>query len=240
MTPGASASDDFAVSANGGEGSVELVTTDTAIIWANLEGAGQGTLMSDTLENVSENVTYELSGNTVIFTYTDTETSPSEYTVQVKDNSAPGKPSANGSTTTYNFGDGSIVSELYTGDYSISDGDSVSSTDGLVTLTGNNRIRYNGTSHGIMIGDGDQVSVKVAGNAEVVFELCSYTAAGSTLNVEVEGGGTVTPESADAQAAAEGDTVSFSYTGEEATLTFTYNGNGSGYLHSMDVTNEPD
>ena len=74
MTPGASASDDFAVSANGGEGSVELATTDTAIIWANLEGAGQGTLMSDTLENVSENVTYELSGNTVIFTYTDTET----------------------------------------------------------------------------------------------------------------------------------------------------------------------
>ena len=238
MTPGASASDDFAVSANGGEGSVELATTDTSIIWANLEGAGQGTLMSDTLENVSGNVTYELSGNTVIFTYTDTETLPSEYTVQVKDNSAPGKPSANGSTTTYNFGDGSIVSELYTGDYSISDGDSVSSTDGLVTLTGNNRIRYNGTSHGIMIGDGDQVSVKVAGNAEVVFELCSYTAAGSTLNVEVEGGGTVTPESADAQAAAEGDTVSFSYTGEEATLTFTYNGNGSGYLHSMDVANE--
>ena len=82
---------------------MELVTTDTAIIWANLEGAGQGTLMSDTLENVSENVTYELSGNTVIFTYTDTETSPSEYTVQVKDNSAPGKPSANGSTTTVSY-----------------------------------------------------------------------------------------------------------------------------------------
>ena len=47
----------------------------------------------------------------------------------------------------------------------------------LVTLTGNNRIRYNG-AHGIMIGNGDQVSVKVAGNAEIVMELCAYTADG--------------------------------------------------------------
>ena len=35
-------------------------------------------------------------------------------------------------------GDGSIVSELYTGNYSITGGASVSSSDALVTLTGNN------------------------------------------------------------------------------------------------------
>lgn len=239
VKPGTSSSDDFAVEASGGNGSVELATTDAAIIWANLEGAGSGSLTSDFLENVSENVTYELSGNTVTFTYKDAESSPTEYVIHVKDNSASGTPHANGRTITYDFGDGSVVSELYTDEYSISNGDSVSSTDGLVTVTGNNRIRYNGTSHGIMIGDRDQISVKVAGNAEIQLELCSYAADNSTFNVAVTGGtGTVTPESASAKVSADGDTASIQYTGGAATLTFTYNGNGSGYLHSMAVTNE--
>ena len=239
VKPGTSPSNDFTVEASDGNGSVELATTDAAIIWANLEGAGSGSLTSDFLENVSENVTYELSGNTITFTYEDAESSPTEYVIHVKDNSASGTPHANGRTITYDFGDGSVVSELYTGDYSITDGASVKSTDGLVTVTGNNRIRYNGTSHGIMIGDRDQINVKVAGNAEIQLELCSYAADNSTFNVEVtDGTGTVTPESASAKVSADGDTASFQYTGEAATLTFTYNGSGSGYLHSMAVTNE--
>ncbi len=238
VTPGASASDDFSVTAEGGDGRTELATPETAIIWADLEGGGLGTLMQDTLEDVSENVSYTIDGNTVTFTYNDADTSPLSYTVQVKDNSASGNPHANGRTITYDFGDGSIVSELYTGNYSITGGDSVSSPDGLVTLTGNNRIRYNG-SHGIMIGNGDQVSVKVAGNAEIVMELCAYTADGSMLNADViDGNGAVTPESVSAKAAADGNTEVFSYTGEAATLTFTYEGSGSGYLHTMAVTNE--
>lgn len=238
VKPGTSPEDDFAVEASGGNGSVELATTDAAIIWANLEGAGSGSLTSDFLGDVSKNVTYELSGNTITFTYEDAESSPTEYVVHVKDNSAPGKPYANGRTITYDFGDGSVVSKLYTGDYSITDGASVKSADGLVTVTGNNRIRYNDT-HGIMISNGDQISVKVAGNAEIQLELCSYAADNSTFNVAVTGGtGTVTPESASAKVSADGDTASIQYTGEAATLTFTYNGNGSGYLHSMAVTNE--
>ena len=185
VTPGASASDDFSVTAEGGDGRTELATPETAIIWADLEGGGLGTLMQDTLEDVSENVSYTIDGNTVTFTYNDADTSPLSYTVQVKDNSASGNPYANGSTTVYDFGDGSIVSELYTGNYSITGGASVSSSDALVTLTGNNRIRYNG-AHGIMIGNGDQVSVKVAGNAEIVMELCAYTADGSMLNTGIQ------------------------------------------------------
>ena len=238
VKPGTSPSDDFTVETSGGNGSVELATTDAAIIWANLEGAGSGSLTSDFLGDVSKNVTYELSGNTITFTYEDAESSPTEYVVHVKDNSAPGKPYANGRTITYDFGDGSVVSKLYTGDYSITDGASVKSADGLVTVIGNNRIRYNDT-HGIMISNGDQISVKVAGNAEIQLELCSYAADNSTFNVAVTGGtGTVTPESASAKVSADGDTASIQYTGEAATLTFTYNGNGSGYLHSMAVTNE--
>lgn len=239
VKPGDSSSKDFSVEANGGDGFVELATTNTAIIWANLGGAGEGTLRSNSLTDVSDNVKYEISGNTVTFTYKDTESSPKEYSIQVKDNSASGNPHADGQTKTYDFGDGSIVSELYDGNYSITDGDSVKSTDGLVTVTGNNRIRYNDASHGIVLGNGDQISVKVAGNAEIQLKLCSYTAPGSTFNATVtEGSGTVNPTSTDAKVSADGDTASFQYTGEATTLTFTYNGSGSGYLHSMSVTNE--
>ena len=243
VTPGASSSEDFIVTAEGGNGSVELVTTDTAIIWADLNGAGQGTLMSNTLENVSDNVTYELSGNTITFTYEDSATSPTEFTIQVKDNSASGTPHANGRTVTYDLGDGSIVSELYTGNYSITDGASVPSADGLVTVIGNNRVRYNDGAHGIMVGNGDQISVKVAGNAEIAFELCAYSADGSTLNAavsETESSepGSLEPGSVSAKAENDGDTAAFTYTGDEATLTFTYNGSSSGYIHSLAVTNE--
>ena len=104
---------------DGGDGSVELATTDTAIIWADLNSAGVGSIQNDTIQDVSENVTYEVSGNTITFTYNDTETSPTSYTIQVKDNSASGTPHADGRTKTYDFGDGSIVSELYWDNYSI-------------------------------------------------------------------------------------------------------------------------
>lgn len=238
VTPGSSSSEDFSVTAKGGDGSVELATTDTAIIWADLESGGRGTLTSDMIGNISGDVQPAIEGNTVTFTYSDTTTSPAAYTVQVKDNSASGTPRADGETRTYDLGDGSIVSGLYTGDYSISDGDSVRSTDGIVTVTGNNRIRYNG-SHGIMIGNGDQISVNVAGNAKIGLELCSYSAEESTITATADGEGTLDPGSVSAVAETDGDTVRFTYTGDAAaTLTFTYNGSGSGYLHSIDVTNE--
>lgn len=252
VMPGSSSSEDFSVTTDGGDGSVELATTDTAIIWADLNSAGVGSIQNDTIKNVSENVTYEVSGNTITFTYNDTETSPTSYTIQVKDNSASGTPHADGRTKTYDFGDGSIVSELYRDNYSICDGKSVSSTDGLVTVTGNNGISYNG-SHGIMMGSGDQVSVKVAGDAEIALELCAYTAEDGKITVDVSeeengdtgagetegtGAGTVSPSSVDAKAATDGDKATFTYTGGPATLTFTYTESGSGYLHSMDVTNQ--
>ena len=252
VTPGSSSSKDFNVTASGGDGSVELATTDTAIIWADLRGAGVGSIREDTIEDVSDTVDYEVSGNTVTFTYKDTKTSPMSYTIQVKDNSASGTPHADGRTKTYDFKDGSIVSELYQGAYSIRDGKSVSSTDGLVTVTGNKGISYNG-SHGIMIKNKDTVSVKVAGDAEIALELCAYTAEVGKITVDVSeeengdtgagetggtGEGTVSPSSVDAKGAADGDKATFTYTGGPATLTFTYTGGGPGYLHSVDVTNQ--
>ena len=237
VTPGASSSDNFSVTTQGGEGSVELETTDTAIIWADLGGAGNGTLREDRISEVSDNVNYTISGNTLTFTYTNADTSPAGYTVQVKDNSASGNPSADGSTRKYDFKDGSVVSTLYSGNYSIKGGAKVTSTDKLVTLTGNNKIFYNGIQHGIAVGSSDQISVKVAGNAEITFELCLHSGEDGQIAAESDGQGTISPDSISARAASDGKTQTFTYEGDAATLTFTYSG-GTGYIHSMSVTNK--
>lgn len=235
VTPGNSSSADFDVSATEG-GSVELATTDTAIIWANLEGAGTGSLRSSSLENVSENVNYEISGNTINFTYKDSSTSPSGYTIQVKDNSASGTPLADGSSKKYDFRDGSVVSTLHTDKYAITKSQTVSSTDKLVTLTGNNKIQFHDKDHGITVSNDDEISVKVAGNAEIAFSLCSFSGEGGSLSAS-EG---VTPTSVVTKASSDGDDQTFTYVGEGGTLTFTYQGEKTCYIHSITVTNEPE
>lgn len=239
--PGSSSSDGFKVTAEG-NGSVEIATTDTAIIWANLGGAGTGTLTEDMLKNVSESVEYTLSGNTISFTYKDSSVAPTEYTIQVKDNSALGNPHADGTAHTYDFRDGSVVSTLYTGNYAISDGESISSEDGLLTLVsgGNIQFNVNDATHGIAISNGTQIQVKVAGDAEITFELCQYTADDGMLNAgiaEGDGTGTITESLIGAKAIADGNEARLQYTGGAATIIFTYTG-GTGYLHSISVTNE--
>ena len=230
--------------ASGGDGFVELATADTAIIWADLGGAGTGTLTADMLKNVSDSVEYALSGNTITFTYKENSTSPTGYTIQVKDNSASGIPHADGTTHTYDFRDGSVVSTLYdkNGNYAISNGASVRSEDGLLTLVSESggNIRFNDASHGIAISTGTQVQVKVAGDAEIVFGLCLHTADNGTLTAEVTEGnetGTINESPISAKAAADGAETTVQYTGDAATITFTYTG-GTGYLHSVSVTNE--
>ena len=244
VTPGSASTEDFEVEASGGDGFVELATADTAIIWADLGGAGTGTLTADMLKNVSDSVEYALSGNTITFTYKENSTSPTGYTIQVKDNSASGIPHADGTTHTYDFRDGSVVSTLYdkNGNYAISNGASVRSEDGLLTLVSESggNIRFNDASHGIAISTGTQVQVKVAGDAEIVFGLCLHTADNGTLTAEVTEGnetGTINESPISAKAAADGAETTVQYTGDAATITFTYTG-GTGYLHSVSVTNE--
>ena len=161
----------------------------------------------------------------------------------MKDNSASGVPAADGTPVSYNFKDGSILSELYTGGYVLTGGNSVSSADKLVKLTGNNKLYYNG-GHGIVVNNQDTISVKVAGDATVSFELCQYSKDGSQLAVSgVPENGTVSVGgeetlSAAAKAAVDGDTVTFEYSGAATELVFTYTAEGTGYIHSMSVTNK--
>ena len=214
------------LAASDGRGSVEIATEDAAVIWTDLGGAGSGALTEGMLEGL-EGVDYSLSGNRLTV---------AGYPITVRDDSASGTPVADGSTTTYDFRDGSVVSTLYQA-HPIGDGKSVSSSDKLLTLTGNNNISYNGGQHGIQISRTDTVSVKVAGNAAITLSLCAYAAGDGAFTVSGTSDGTISPSTVTAKVTEDGNTATVAYEGAATTLTFTYSG-GSGYIHWISVANE--
>lgn len=225
VTPG---SDPFVTSET--EDAVEIATDNGAVIWANLGGVGSGSLTESMISGL-ENVPHTISGNTLTFTDTG-------YAVTARDNSASGTPVADGSTTTYDFRDGSVVSTLYDGQSnSISDGNSVYSTDRLMELTGNSGIYYNGSQHGIVIQRNDSVSVRVAGNATVTLSLCQYGNIGTVSVSKDRTDGALSSLSFPTMVGSDGDTQTIRYEGEATTITFTYSG-GSGYIHWISVTND--
>ena len=166
---------------------------------------------------------------------------PSGYTLIVRDSSGSGKAKADGAAKTYNFTDGSVISNLYDGTYhKVTGGNSVSSTDRLVTITaGASGVSYNGVQHGIVTPSGTMVKVKVAGNATVAFSLCTYGKGNITATAEIGSvyvTGAEGTASCTATAATEGASTEFTYVGDATELTFTTD--ATAYLHSMTVTNE--
>ena len=213
------------------EGAVEIATADGAVIWADLGGAGTGSLTENLLSGL-EGVDYTISGNTLTI---------AGYAITVRDNSAGGTPVADGATTTYDFRDGSVVSKLYDSSHRITNGAQVTSSDKLLTLTGNSgSLRWHGLSHGITFANGDIISIKVAGDATIFLSLCAYTSDDGSFAVTSEDSGTIQPSSFSAKGVSDNDTATetIEYTGPATTLTFTYTGSGSGYLHSVSVCNE--
>ncbi len=238
VASGTSKTADFTAEVVSGSGTVELITPNTAIVWTDLGGSGKGRLSADKISVAEGEVTTSFNENVITVVYQDQTTNPITYTIIVKDNSASGIPSANGTPISYNFKDGSIVSELYVENYKISGGNSVKSTDGLLTLVGNNKIQYNGNAHGITISNTDVIKVEVAGDATIAFDLCQYAKEDGKFTASgMAEGGSISPESITAKVDTDGKTETFTYTGEETTLIFTYSG-GSGYIHSMSVTNK--
>ncbi len=237
VTPGSSKAADFVAAAVEGSGSVELSTEAMAVVWADLGGNGKGVLSSNNVTAVSDNITVAFSGNVITVTYNDDTTNPTVYQMTVKDNSASGVPNADGTPINYDFKDGSVISKLYTNNRRLAGGNSVKSVDGLIKLTGQSGIYYNG-SHGIYINAGDSISVNVAGDATVSFTLCAYAGADGKITVSgLADGGSVNVESVDAKVATDGESATFEYTGEATTLVFTYSGK-TGYIHDMSVTNK--
>ena len=217
------------VTASDGDGSVEIATAEGAVIWANLGGAGAGSL-TENMITWSETVTHTLSDNVLTI---------GDYAITVRDNSASGKPVADGVPKTYNLGDNSIVSDIYTSENPLTDGKVIFSEDKLLKITGNSKIYYNG-SHGMVLADDDEFSVTVAGKASIALELCSYTndSAGK-FTISGAADNELSQTEVDAKAITDKDVTTISYTGDNiTTITFKFDGINSCYLHKITVTNE--
>lgn len=245
LTAGADSSADFSVTASGGEGFVEVAASEKAVVWADLGGDGKGALKASDVTDLTGSIaSTAISGNELSLIFSGEDT-PSGYTLIVRDSSGSGKAKADGAAKTYNFTDGSVISNLYDGTYhKVTGGNSVSSTDRLVTITaGASGVYYNG-SHGIVVKDGTTVKVKVAGNATVAFSLCNYSDKTGTISASAETGSVyVTGEagttSCAIMTATDGASTEFTYEGDATELTFTMNSaSAQSYLHSMTVTNE--
>ncbi len=89
-------------------------------------------------------------------------------------------------------------------------------------------------SHGAALFNGDQITVAVAGDADVTLNLCQY--GNGTEFAVTDAAGTALGTVA-AKGATDGEAVTFSYKGEATTLTFTLAAAGEAYLHSVTSSN---
>lgn len=217
------------VTASGDDGLVEIATAEGAVIWANLGGAGAGSL-TENMITWSKTVTHTLSDNVLTI---------GDYAITVRDNSASGKPVADGVPKTYNLGDNSIVSDIYTSENPLTDGNVIFSEDKLLKITGKSKIYFNG-SHGMVLADGDEFSVTVAGKASIALELCSYTNdSDGKFTISGAADTELSQTEVDAKAITDKDVTTISYTGDNiTTITFKFDGINSCYLHKITVTNE--
>ena len=139
------------VTASGGDGLVEIATAEGAVIWANLGGAGAGSL-TENMITWSKTVMHTLSDNVLTI---------GDYAITVRDNSASGTPVADGVTRTYDFTYGSVVSTLYTSGNPL-DQRTITSSDQLLTLTGSNLYVHTDPRHGITFSYSAEIKIHVA------------------------------------------------------------------------------
>lgn len=110
-----------------------------------------------------------------------------------------------------------------------------STEDGIikVTSTGDQAYVHDG-QHGAALYDGDQISVAVAGNADVSLTLCQY--GNGTEFVVTDSTGKVIDTVA-GKGASDGEVVTVKYMGDPTVLTFTLAAAGEAYLHGVTAVN---
>ena len=141
-------------------------------------------------------------------------------------------------TSTYNFGDKSIVSENTDGI-----GPEVSA-DGKLTVSSSTEektYRYNDTQHGVEFKPGSQIKIHVLGNVKVFIGGCQYSGTGNVNNskasiLTVTNGSTEVYKCEDTKSTCTStDGISFEYTGDEMDLVMAFSGEGSTYVPVIKV-----
>lgn len=94
---------------------------------------------------------------------------------------------------------------------------------------------YHDTTHGWTFGNGNAISVDVAGKAEVILTECKYSNEGDITVTDAAGS---TIATVPAKVDEDGSTAIVKYDGEATTLTFTFA--GTTYIHKVQVYNVQD
>ncbi len=102
----------------------------------------------------------------------------------------------------------------------------------LLTITGGNS--HNGTQHGWAFNSGSTLGIKVAGNALLAIDVCTYTTTGET-EIKDADGNIVGSVSVEREVTGDGAKQTVYYEGPATTLTFYFT--ATNYIHHIKVYN---
>ncbi|WP_232826532.1 pectinesterase family protein [Lewinella sp. IMCC34183] len=185
-----------------------------------------------------------VQGDSLLVTYTDETTDPTDYVVVVRD--ASQVPEAEpGKTYTYNFANGTVLPQI---SYQELRYTTFVSEDGLLTIRSNTETEaqqfgYHDASHGGVFFPGNSFSITVAGNALITFLVDTYgSAEGATFAFRNADGDLLGSIAAENIGDEDGFPSTFAYTGPATTLTATLMSDefptAEVYIHGLSVQNE--
>ncbi len=182
----------------------------------------------------SQNIEAKVEGNKVIITFKNETIEPLNFTFTVNDSDVIVNAEA-GKTYEYDFRNGKIVTP--------NDGTITTfyTEDGLMVINGGGKLSSHNDSHGITVYGGNSFEIKVAGDADVIFSGCEYGSSDTVIEASVkeDGKGSISPTSKSIKAAGgkDGESTTFSYSGESTTLVFTLTDTSGGWIHKITSKN---
>ena len=221
-------------------GTVMSATPDEASVQIDLGGNALDTFTPTFTGDIAS---ASVDGSALIVTFTDSDSDPKTYRINVSDNSqiVTAEP---GITYTYSFADGSEVPQT---SYQSLRYASFVTSDGIVTINSNTEDEagkwgYHDATHGLVMFSGNSMDMIVAGDATVTFVVCTYgSATDATWDFKDESGNAL--GSIAAQNIGEGDAhaVSFTYKGPAGKITADLMSSefptAEIYIHGLSIAN---
>ena len=220
----------------GMSGKVYYAFSESAYVSIDLDGAQ---LSTDIIEYDSNGPlsNVEVNGNNVIATFADDSTYPAQFVIRVQDTSAYVTPAAGdmyyfelkGNAIPREFISSSRINDYYKTD------------NGILEIgkgSGTSSPYWHDSSHGIAVYTGNYFDIKVAGDADIIFDVCKYGSGGTLEVTNLAPGGEGSFDSNVFGSATDGASITYSYTGDAAILRFTLTSSGESYLHKITVRNK--
>ncbi|MGJ5642164.1 pectinesterase family protein [Formosa sp. S-31] len=178
---------------------------------------------------------YEGEATTLTVTYSSTSGSGYAYLHGVTIDNILEVSAEPGTTYDFDFTDGSVVPTDSSINYN-----QIASNDGILNIKSGSggTFRFNDTTHGLSLKDGNLFEMVVAGNAVFSFSVCEYSASDAILTFKDESGTEI--GNIPAYSANDGEIMTYEYTGDAGTITVTLSASSAIYMHNLSIENESD